>query len=87
MTILVTPIKPFRAWQYRKDLPAPEWVSRRTGYGADCHWAVENAKGGIDWFSPGEFAARFRPVDSIESNLTTSPDGSEVGTWKQGFPE
>jgi hypothetical protein len=68
MTILVTPIKPFRAWQYRKDStePVPEWVQRNYAkpfhsyYREDMEgwWYVEEQD--CKWYTPAEFQERFR---------------------------
>jgi hypothetical protein len=69
MTLLVTPIKPFRAWQYRKDStePAPEWVELlRRGQGPvgvefDGWWFVEFGEyGAWRWYTPAEFQERFK---------------------------
>jgi hypothetical protein len=67
MTTFVTPIRPFRAWQYRKDStePVPEWasVSVRNNEAnlpyMDDMWLVEDR-----WYTPAEFQERFRIVQS-----------------------
>jgi hypothetical protein len=59
MTILVTPIKPFRAWQYRKGKPAPEWVRIESPFAEPGDWFVES-EWGFWRFTPAEFQERFR---------------------------
>jgi hypothetical protein len=72
MTTLVTSIKPFRAWQYRKDSgeAVPEWVDldlvpkvpRICDIRDQC-WLVEETWGRLTWCTPAEFAERFKIVE------------------------
>jgi hypothetical protein len=60
-----TPLKPFRCWQYRKDStePVPKWV---VGMGSihlqsrEGWWIVWADTLGYCWYTPAEFAERFR---------------------------
>jgi hypothetical protein len=84
MTILVTPIKPFRAWQYRKDStePVPEWVrhilapdeSLRPSW--EGWWIVEigDYHPSARWYTPAEFAERFR----VGGNVRILRDGQFI---------
>jgi hypothetical protein len=65
-----TPLKPFRCWQYRKGEPVPKWVGTATPRGCwvnelDKHWLVEAEAYSLGrWYTPAEFAERFKIVES-----------------------
>jgi hypothetical protein len=59
-----TPLKPFRCWQYRKDSgeAVPVWAKETTPP-IDGWWLVEFVYAGtvkLNWYTPAEFAERFR---------------------------
>jgi hypothetical protein len=61
-----TPLKPFRCWQYRKDVKGddiPKWMTRWANGVAEGWWAVENDHEFINWYTPAEFAERFKIVE------------------------
>jgi hypothetical protein len=66
-----TPLKPFRCWQYRKDSgeAVPEWVWQaglKYHYSAtDGKWVVEVRPGDFIWYTPAEFAERFKIVEEV----------------------
>jgi hypothetical protein len=60
MTVLALPVKPFRAWQYRKGEAVPEWVGQSPLY--DQRWYVELSEW-VTWYSPAEFSERFKVID------------------------
>jgi hypothetical protein len=86
MTLLVTPIKPFRAWQYRKDStePVPEWVDAtgiRSGHVTHGAWIVDYAGAGSCWYTPAEFQEQFRLEPKVYTSTDpASADGDEAVT-------
>jgi hypothetical protein len=64
-----TPLKPFRCWQYRKDVKGvdiPKWMTRWANGVADGWWAVEDDHEFINWYTPTEFAERFKLLDDVQ---------------------
>jgi hypothetical protein len=62
-----TPLKPFRCWQYRKGEPVPEWVNTNALPKTKFHislmdgwWYVDMERDACNWYTPAEFAERFR---------------------------
>jgi hypothetical protein len=55
------PLKPFRCWQYVKGEPAPEWVDPWWHFACrdEGDWVVKSDYGRT-WYTPAEFAERFR---------------------------
>jgi hypothetical protein len=64
-----TPLKPFRCWQYRKDSgeAVPEWTRvgelKMDSYRLNGGWLVELDSGVVSWYTPAEFAERFKIVE------------------------
>jgi hypothetical protein len=58
------PIKPFRCWQYRKGEPVPDWARDSVTDGpGEGWWLVQETYGGKNWYTPAEFAERFKIVE------------------------
>jgi hypothetical protein len=58
------PIRPFRCWQYRKGEPVPEWAESYLDERDDEEWLVDYHFG-CWWYTPAEFAERFKIVEGI----------------------
>jgi hypothetical protein len=105
-----TPLKPFRCWQYRKDsgeavpewcawLAPSAWTPWQQRVVLDGKWIVESCEHSMSWYTPAEFAERFKIVPAQYPGQTNdeSPEaamlpeqngpGEEDGPWAEGWAE